>query len=59
MGLLVWYPLSYRQVAEMVNEQGMDVHHVTVFRWVQEYTAKIDKRCRRHLRPTNDFWRVD
>ena len=26
------YPLSYRQVAEMVNEPGLDVHHVTVFR---------------------------
>lgn len=31
------YPLSYRQVAEMVNERGLDVHHVTVYRWVQEY----------------------
>ena len=26
------YPLSYRQVAEMVNERGLDVHHTTVFR---------------------------
>jgi transposase-like protein len=53
------YPLSYRQVAEMVNERGMDVHHTTVFRWVQEYAPEIDKRCRPHLRPTNDSWRVD
>lgn len=53
------YPLSYRQVAEMVNERGMDVHHTTVFRWVQEYGPEIDQRCRPHLRPTNDSWRVD
>lgn len=53
------YPLSYRQVAEMLNERGLDVHHVTVFRWVQEYAPEIDKRCRPHLRPTNDSWRVD
>jgi len=53
------YPLSYRQVAEMVNERGLEVHHTTVFRWVQEYSPKIDKRCRPHLRPTNDSWRVD
>ena len=53
------YPLSYRQVAEMVNERGLDVHHVTVFRWVQAYGPEIDKRCRPHLRPTNDSWRVD
>ncbi len=43
----------------MVNERGLDVHHVTVYRWVQEYGPKINKRCRPHLRPTNDFWRVD
>ena len=53
------YPLSYRQVAEMVNERGMDVDHTTVFRWVQEYGPEIDQRCRPHLRPTNDSWRVD
>ncbi len=53
------YPLSYCQVAEMVNERGLNVHHVTVYRWVQEYGTEIDKRCRPHLRPTNDSWRVD
>ncbi len=53
------YPLSYRQVAEMVNERGMEVHHTTVFRWVQEYSPEIDKRCRPHLKLTNDSWRVD
>ena len=26
------YPLSYRQVAEMVNERGLDIHYTTVFR---------------------------
>ncbi len=53
------YPLSYRQVAEMVNERGLDIHHTTVFRWVQEYSPEIDQRLRSHLRPTNDSWRVD
>ena len=53
------YPLSYRQLAEMVNERGMNVHHTTVFRWVQEYGPEIDKRCRPHLKLTNDSWRVD
>jgi len=53
------YPLSYRQVAEMMNERGLNVHHTTVFRWVQEYSLEIDKRFSSHLRPTNDSWRVD
>ena len=53
------YPLSYRQVMEMVNERGLDIHHTSVFRWVQEYSPEIDKRFRPHLRLTNDTWRVD
>ena len=53
------YPLLYRQVEEMINERGLEVHHVTVYRWVQEYGSEIDKRCRPYLRPTNDSWRVD
>lgn len=53
------YPLSYRQVAEMVNERGTDVHHTTIFRWAQHYGSELDKRCRPHLRPTNDSWRMD
>ena len=53
------YPLSYRQVVEMVNERGLDIHHTTVFRWVQEYSPEIDKRIRPHLKLTNDSWRVD
>lgn len=53
------YPLSYRQVAEMVNERGLDVHHSTVYRWVQQYTPELDKRCQPYLRSTNDSWRVD
>ena len=43
----------------MVNERGMDVHHTTVFRWVQEYGSEIDKRCRAQVKLTNDSWRVD
>jgi IS6 family transposase len=53
------YPLSYRQVTEMVNERGLDIHHTTVFRWVQEYSPEIDKLIRPHLKLTNDSWRVD
>ena len=53
------YPLSYRQVAEMVNERGLDIHHTTIFRWVQQYGSELEKRCRPYLHPTNDSWRVD
>lgn len=40
-------------------ERGLSVDHTTVYRWVQSYAPELDKRCRSHLRPTNDSWRVD
>ncbi len=40
-------------------ERGLTVDHSTVYRWVQAYAPELDKRCRSHLRPTNDSWRVD
>jgi len=30
-----------------------------VYRWVQTYAPKLDKRCRHHLKMTNSSWRVD
>ena len=32
------YGLSYRDVEELLAERGVDVDHVTVFRWVQRFT---------------------
>ncbi len=40
-------------------ERGVEVDHTTIYRWVQHYGLEIDRRCRPHLRPTNDSWRVD
>ena len=28
-------------------------------RWVHQYGPELDERVRRHLKPTNDSWRVD
>ena len=53
------YPLSYRNLNEMMAERGIKVHHTTIMRWVHQYSPEIEKRIRRHLRPTNDSWRVD
>ncbi len=40
-------------------ERRFTVDHSTVYRWVQAYAPELDKRCRTHLRRTNDSWRVD
>jgi transposase, IS6 family len=61
--LCVWwylrYSLSYRDLEEMMLERGLHVDHTTIYRWVQRYAPELDKRCRPHLKATNDSWRVD
>jgi transposase-like protein len=53
------YPLSYRDLEEMVLERGLHIDHTTIYRWVQHYAPELEKRCRLHLNTTNDSWRVD
>ncbi|EFH80918.1 Integrase catalytic region [Ktedonobacter racemifer DSM 44963] len=53
------YALSYRDLEEMMQERGLQVDHTTIYRWVQQYAPELEKRCRPHLKTTNDSWRVD
>jgi transposase-like protein len=32
------YGLSYRDLEELLAERGIEVDHVTLFRWVQRFT---------------------
>src|SRR3954449_8612228 len=57
-----WYlmfPISYRDLALMLQDRGVSVDHTTIFRWIQAYAAELEKRIRPHLRPANGSWRVD
>ena len=53
------YPLSVAQMAEMTAERGLAISPSCIWRWVQIYGPELDKRCRRHLKPTNKSWRLD
>ena len=53
------YPLSYRNLEEMMLERALKVDHSTICRWVHTYSPEIDERTRRHLKLTNDSWKVD
>jgi transposase, IS6 family len=53
------YCLSYRDLEEMMAERGLKVDHTTIYRWVQKYAPELEKRCKPHLKQTNDSWRVD
>ncbi|HDH4188245.1 TPA: IS6 family transposase, partial [Staphylococcus aureus] len=37
VGYYLRYALSYRDISEILREQGIYVHHSTIYRWVQEY----------------------
>jgi transposase-like protein len=49
------FSFSYRDVEELLAERGLRADHVTVWRWVQRYAPELERRLRRHLKPTNDF----
>ncbi|MGG0730896.1 IS6 family transposase [Bacillus paramycoides] len=52
------YNLSFRDLVEMMEERGLSIAHTTIMRWVHQYGPELDKRIRRHLKQTNDSWRV-
>ncbi len=53
------YPLSYRNIEEMMLERGIEVDHTSIYRWVIKYTPEIEKKFRKYKRPTGSSWRLD
>jgi transposase, IS6 family len=51
--------LGYRDLEELMRERGLHIDHTTIYRWVQQYAPELERRCRPHLKGTNDSWRVD
>src|SRR4029078_2354125 len=55
----VAYPISYRQLEEMMGEGGIAVEHSTLNRWVIKYAPELEKQFRRRQRPVGRSWRLD
>src|SRR5436305_8984806 len=53
------YGLSYRDVEELLAERGIDVDHVTVYRWVQRFTPLLVDAARPCRHVPGDRWFVD
>ena len=54
------YPLSYRNLEEMMAERGVDVDHSSVDRWVQKFTPQLEAAFRKgKKRPVGTRWRMD
>jgi putative transposase len=53
------YPLSYRQVEELMQERGVSVDHATINRWVRKYSPQLEDAFYRRKRPVWRSWRMD
>jgi IS6 family transposase len=53
------YGLSYRDVEELLAERGIEVDHVTVYRWVQTFTAEFIDAARPSRHAAGDRWFID
>src|SRR5512135_3066441 len=54
------YPLSYRNLEEMMEERGVQVDHSNVYRGVQKLTPLLEAAFRKgKKRPVGRSWRRD
>jgi len=53
------YGLSYRDVEELLAERGIEVDHVTIYRWVQRFTPLLIDAARPCRHAVGDRWFVD
>ena len=57
----VRYPLSFRQVEDILNERGIDISHETVRFWVDRFGSKFAKEIRKKRvgQHSNWQWHLD
>ena len=54
------YPLSYRNLEEMMAERGVEVDHATIYRWVQKFTPPLEAAFRHGKKhPVGNSGRMD
>ncbi len=53
------YGLSYRDLEELLAERGIEVDHVTLFRWVQRFTPILVSATGPCRHGVSDRWFVD
>jgi IS6 family transposase len=53
------YGLSYRDVEELLAERGVQVDHVSVYRWVQRFTPLLIEAARPCRHTPGDRWFIE
>ncbi len=59
VGYYLRYALSYRDISEILRERGVNVHHSTVYRWVQEYAPILYQIWKKKHKKAYYKWRID
>ena len=57
-----WYlrfALSYRDVEELLTERGVQVDHVTIYRWVLRFAPLLAEAARPCRHAVGDHWQID
>ena len=53
------YPLSYRNIEEIMAERGIKIDHSTLNRWVVHYAPKLEKAFHKKKKRPGDRWIMD
>ena len=53
------YPLSLRQVAEMLEFRGIAVDHSSIYRWIIKFGPVLEEKFRKYKLPVSGSWRVN
>ncbi len=52
------YPLSYRNIEEMMSERAVKLDHSTVQKWVAYYAAQLEREFRTRKCKVGNSWRT-
>lgn len=55
----VAYPVSYRQFEETMQEQGVDIDHATLNRWVLKCVPLLETAFCKRRSLLDSIWRMD
>ena len=53
------YPVSYRDLEDIMEERGVDVDHGTLNRWVVKFAPLMAVQAQSRKKPTAVSWRMD
>ena len=55
----VAYPITYRQLEQMMQERGVEVDHSSLNRWVLKFTPLLEQAFRKRKLAVGTSWRMD